>query len=86
MSTLSLPTPASNAERGFTVELNCTFVRSTADAVLVDTGAGQKWLPRAHCTVERGMFGAARVHMPPWLAREKGLTADVADERQGVLL
>jgi hypothetical protein len=36
-------------------------------------------------SVERGMFGALRIQMPAWLAREKGLKT-MADERQGVLL
>lgn len=67
-------------------ELNCTLVREGSDAVLVDTGTGQLWLPRRELiSVEHGMFGALRIQMPHWLAREKGLKA-VVDDRQGVLL
>jgi hypothetical protein len=66
--------------------LNCTLVRDGTGAVLVDTGVGQIWLPyRELISVERGMFGALRIQMPAWLAREKGLKT-MADERQGVLL
>jgi hypothetical protein len=55
------------------VVIECTLVKAGDDAVLIDTGVGQVWLPRKHCAVEHGMFGATRVTLPDWLAIKKGL-------------
>lgn len=62
------------------------LVSSTADGEV-----GQVWLAKTLIRIEParalGVHGVTlRIHVPRWLAEEKGLVARVDDDRQGVLL
>lgn len=73
-----VPSPRGE-DRTRQVVVLCTLMKMEDAAVLVSTGVGSVWLPRSQVAIERGMFGALRVTLPAWLARDKGLVGEPAD-------
>lgn len=52
------------------VDVSCTIKHETAQAVLINDGDNDIWLPFSQVEVDRT---ANMVSMPEWLAIEKGL-------------
>lgn len=76
------------ADRNAPVELRVRVLHGTADAWLVEDGAGaQAWLPRQHVAFPggRAAMGWGTITVPAWLAEEKGLTPGAAPATQGRL-
>ena len=62
------------AER--TVDIECEIIKLTAEAVLINDGKWEVWLPLKH--VEADELGLVEEHkcvitIPEWLAQDRGL-------------
>ena len=54
-------------------DVTCKIIKSTNNAVFIDDGTVQCWLPKSVIEIDRSDIKFEVVSMPMWLAREKGL-------------
>jgi len=54
------------------VAVECTFIRETANAVLIEVESEQMWIPLSQVSeMHKGKVG--RIVMSQWIANQKGL-------------
>lgn len=54
------------------VEIECTFLRETDNAVLIEVGDDQLWIPLSQVSsMHKGKTG--KIVMSQWIANQKGL-------------
>ncbi len=58
-----------------TVDIFCTVEASTEDAILIDDGDTQAWIPRSQIQDQDGEEedGHITIYIPEWLATAEGL-------------
>ena len=54
------------------VEINCIFLRETANAVLIEADGEEMWIPLSQVS-EMHKGKASKIIMSQWIANQKGL-------------
>lgn len=55
------------------VEIECTFLRETENAVQIEVGDEQLWIPLSQVSSMRKGKGGGKIVMSQWIANQKGL-------------